>query len=281
MKQIDYLPYWKLAMENGLLTGRPFSIYTIKQYHSYVQKFLEKYSELTLATLKSEFLGIPVDQFGRRDKFYKAITCFAKYLISEDVMNEDFLAKMKPLRPKRHRPPKQTTVDSSGIRLLMEHCQSITEQLLIVLLSETGLRANEACSLSVGDINLEKGFLTVQQAKWGKSRRVGLSSRTTTVIGRYLADRPGQNQAAPLLVNATGKQMDRHGLARRLRNIGKRAGITVTPHAMRRAFVTLNVNRGRPLVHLQIACGHSDIKTTRSYCQTTEDEVIEAMRSWA
>ena len=31
---------------------------------------------------------------------------------------------------------------------------------------------------------------------------------------------------------------------------------------------------------LQIACGHSDIKTTRSYCQTSEDEVIQAMKTW-
>jgi hypothetical protein len=40
------------------------------------------------------------------------------------------------------------------------------------------------------------------------------------------------------------------------------------------------LNNGRQLVHLQIACGHADITTTRSYCQTSQDEVLEAMRGW-
>ncbi len=74
--------------------------------------------------------------------------------------------------------------------------------------------------------------------------------------------------------------MVRDGLYVRLRLIGKRVGVVVSPHTLRRAFVTLNANQGRSLVMLQIACGHANINTTRSYCQTSEDEVIAAMQNW-
>ena len=66
----------------------------------------------------------------------------------------------------------------------------------------------------------------------------------------------------------------------KIERVSKHFDFHFTPHALRRAFVTINVNKGRPLVHLQIACGHADITTTRSYCQTSEDEVLEAMQNW-
>jgi site-specific recombinase XerD len=49
---------------------------------------------------------------------------------------------------------------------------------------------------------------------------------------------------------------------------------------MRPAFVTINANKGRSLVMLQMACGHADIKTTRDYCRTSEQEMDKAMQEW-
>jgi site-specific recombinase XerD len=74
--------------------------------------------------------------------------------------------------------------------------------------------------------------------------------------------------------------MKRDNLYQLLQQIGKRAKVKVSPHALRRAFVTINANKGRPLQMLQMACGHSKITTTMSYCQTSEQEVIDAMKDW-
>ncbi len=71
------------------------------------------------------------------------------------------------------------------------------------------------------------------------------------------------------------------GFYQRLERLGTKAGVKVSPHALRRAFVTINANKGRPLQMLQMACGHSNITTTRSYCLTSENEVIEAMKGWS
>jgi site-specific recombinase XerD len=83
-----------------------------------------------------------------------------------------------------------------------------------------------------------------------------------------------------LIKSRFGEKMTRDGLLNRVRRIGSLAGLDISPHVLRRAFVTINANKGRSLVMLQMACGHSDIKTTRSYCKTSEDEMISAMKDW-
>jgi integrase/recombinase XerD len=132
----------------------------------------------------------------------------------------------------------------------------------------------------VADIDFQDGVLTVQCGKGGKRRQVGLSASAMASLNKLIEDRKDKTSQAHLFLNKDGKPMSRHGLFQRLERIGKAVGVTVTPHALRRAFVTINANKGRPLQMLQRACGHSDIKTTMSYCRTSEQEVIDAMKSW-
>jgi site-specific recombinase XerD len=112
-----------------------------------------------------------------------------------------------------------------------------------------------------------------------KSCPVGIQIKVIEALHSYLAYRPKVKEEW-LLINRNGNRMDRFGIRNRLNRLGERTKVKVTPHALRRAFVRFNVNKGRPLVMLQIACGHNDIATIRSYCMTTEDETIEAMQAW-
>jgi len=274
-----YLSGWEDAMRFGLMGGRPFSEISIKTYLYYAQWFLEQYQELSIEHLKKVLLSIPVENFAKRLKLYQALTSFAKYLEQEGINTDSYLNQAKKFRPKRHLPEKKLTVDQKGIEALLGSCESPLEHLLVILLSHTGLRVNEAANLKLEDIDFDKQFLTVKLAKWGKTRRVGLQAKVIEAIQGYLAYRPKVEEEW-LLINRHGNRMDRFGIRNRLDRLGERAQVKVTPHALRRAFVTLNANKGRPLVMLQIACGHNDIATTRSYCMTTEDETIEAMQSW-
>jgi integrase/recombinase XerD len=276
---VDYVIPWKLAMEGGLMTGRVFSPLTVEFYVSFTEKFLAKYHMLNLENLKASLLDVPQHQFCKRFKLYKSLMSFAKFLVQQKELPEDFPASIKPLYPKRHNPPKRTTVDEEGLSKLIGACKSPEDRLSVILLATTGLRASEACSLQVEDIDLNKGYLLVKRGKGGKHRTVGLSKGVLDALNDCLYKYEKENHQA-LFINAFGEPLDRYGLAKRLERIGKHAGVKVSPHALRRAFVTINANKGRPLQMLQIACGHSDIKTTMSYCRTTEQEVIDAMKGW-
>ncbi len=277
--QKEYVPGWEDAMRFGLLGGRPFSEICIKTYLFYTQGFLEQYGELTVDNLKQMLLSIPVEHFAKRQKLYQALASFARYLEQEGLNLDIDWAQARKFRPKRHLPEKKHTVDQKGLDALLGACESPLEHLLVTLLSQTGLRVNEAANLKLADIDFDQQSLAVRLAKWGKTRRVGLQSKVIEALQGYLVYRP-KTEEDWLLINRHGNRMDRYGIRNRLDRLGQRAQVKVTPHALRRAFVTLNANKGRPLVMLQIACGHNDIATTRSYCMTTEDETIEAMQGW-
>ena len=278
---VDQLKHWETAMAKGGVNGKPFSPRTIVTYKIYAVPFVEKYQQVSQKALQSELMRIAPAHFAKKLKLYESIVCFTKFLIQHGHAGNDLLEGIKPLCPKRHLPPKRKTVDEAGINSLIEKCDSIMDRVIVLVLSSTGLRASEFCALRLDDVDLEKGILIVRLGKGNKTRRVGLSESVTMALRDYLAERPGLKPSDFLFRNAVGKPLDRHGLSHRLERIGENAGVTTaTPHALRRAFVTINANKGRPLQMLQRACGHSDIKTTMGYCITSEQEVIEAMKEW-
>ncbi len=277
----ELLEEWKQAMACGLIGGRPFSQSTVEVYLLYVGDFLEQFNEVSIGHLKKMLLKTPVEQFAKRYKIFQAIQCFAGYLVEEGVLEADYLTQSKQYIPRRHLPPKKITVSDKGIDALLEKSTTGQDRLIVELLALTGLRVSEAANLRVSDIDLENGFLVVRLAKWGKTRRVGLSTKLKNSLKEYIdsKDIPISGDEW-LFLNRFGEKMSRYGIRVRLEKLGTKSGVPVTPHALRRAFVTINANKGRPLPMLQIACGHSNITTTRSYCMTSEDETIEAMQGW-
>jgi integrase/recombinase XerD len=64
-----------------------------------------------------------------------------------------------------------------------------------------------------------------------------------------------------------GRRLDRHGAARIVRRVTRRAGITkpVGPHTLRHAFITAALNAEGPLRDVQEAASHADPRTTMRY----------------
>jgi site-specific recombinase XerD len=272
----EFITPWITAMEKGLITGRPFSPVTIRDYEHYAQEFLASHPAVSPSALETELLKTSVAQYGKRFKMYKAVVCFAKYLIRERALDKAFLHEIKHLYPKRHLPPKRLGVDEAQFKQLMAAANTPFRRMMLVVLAGTGLRVSEAVALKCSDVDFERRMLIVRLGKSNKTRPIGLSS----VVLSAMAEQMEAVKSPWVFSDEEGQQLTRMGLYHRLKRLGETAGVKVSPHALRRAFVTLNVNKGRPLVHLQIACGHSDIKTTRSYCLTTEQEVVEAMKRW-
>jgi integrase/recombinase XerD len=274
-----YVRHWLQALRHGLFNGRPYSEHCVTLYEYQMGWFFQRFDEISVPNFKHALLAIPVEQFAKRLKLFEALNCFAKFLIQEGMLEENLPEQLKKFKPRRHLPPKKTTVDQAEINKLLTACETPLDRLLLILLSQTGLRASEAAGLQLEDLHLEKRFLVVTRAKWGKTRRVGLTQMAIEAIRTYLPLREFPDHPA-LMSKINGKPMDRNGILIRIYKLGRKTGIPVSPHALRRAFVTINANKGRPLPMLQIACGHSNITTTRSYCMTTEDEAIEAMSGW-
>ncbi len=272
----DYFDSWVLAMQRGLITGRPFSPLTIRDYETVVRSFLKSQAAVAVNSLERELLKIPAACYANRFRLYKGVVCFAKHLIRHGALDDSFLMEAKPLFPKRHTPPKRSSLDEAQLRQLFGAKYTPFQTMMLTVLVGTGLRASEAVSLRRSDIDFERHVLTVRKGKGNKARKLGLSPNVESVLLDYFSNAPGEW----VFADETGRSLKRTDLYHRINKLGRRAGVDVSPHTLRRTFVTLNANKGQPLQMLQIACGHADIKTTRDYCLTTEDEVVEAMREW-
>jgi len=92
---------------------------------------------------------------------------------------------------------------------------------------------------------------------------IPLAPRTARAIDLAIGERTG----GPLFAAADGRRLDRHGAARIVRRVTRRAGIAkhVSPHTLRHAFITAALNAGVPLRDVQEAASHADPRTTMRY----------------
>ena len=206
--------------------------------------------------------------------------CYAKFLVRENCLHESFLDKARKIKPRRHKPPKRRTLTTEQIELLMEECKNPYERSLILLLSTTGIRASECAALRIKHLDLEEGTLTVECGKGGRRRVVGFIPELAEELKCLLNTREELIPDEPVFISRLRQPLSRHGVGLRVRRIGRRAWIDVSPHDLRRSFVTINAHKGISFDMLQLACGHAYIDTTRAYCQTNEAELVKSMRTW-
>ena len=103
------------------------------------------------------------------------------------------------LRPRRRAPTPPHIYSREEMRLLLDAALSLrdwtvghpcpvrskTMHTIILLLATSGLRISEALHLTIGDVDLAEGVLSVRQSKFRKSRLVPLSAGTLEVLRRY------------------------------------------------------------------------------------------------
>jgi integrase/recombinase XerD len=124
------------------------------------------------------------------------------------------------------------------------------EHALVSLLALNGLRVSEAIGADIEHMGLERGHRTlVITRKGGKVVTIPLAPRTARAIGLAI----GERTEGPLFTSADGRRLDRHGAARVVRRVTRRAGITAA------------LDAGVPLRDVQEAASHADPRTTMRY----------------
>jgi len=165
-------------------------------------------------------------------------------------------------RPRRHSRP-QPWLDRNELTDLLATAEAEGGHpyALICLLGLNGLRVSEACSPDVRDLGGARYQPTLRiVGKGDRLAEVPLNPRTHEAIDRALAGRTD----GPLLLNQWGNRMQRHNAAAIVTRLARRIGIErrVTPHALRRSYITIGLLQGVPLREMQRAARHTRADTT-------------------
>jgi len=158
-------------------------------------------------------------------------------------------------------PPKRSFIDHKQYLKLLDCCTD-GEADAIRFLANSGVRASEAISLTWDCIDPQMKFLTVRHGKGRKSRVLPLNQVCRDILLKH------QPQTQPV-AHLDFLKSDRKQLYRACQTTGKRVGVKVSPHTLRRYFATELLARGVPLSLISKLLGHSSIKTTEKYINFT------------
>jgi len=278
-KHKDLIATYMRFCEQGMISGRPHAASTMKNNRYFLKKFLSKYEFASYESVRAELLEIPVDMFAKREKTWVVVLGFCKWLAEEGYGDPETVQKMMKLKPRRHKPAKQLALSEEEIDLMEKACKNAFERAIVMLLSQTGARSSEFCSWTMQNVNLETREVKFR-GKGNKDRWVGLTDKAYEALKNYLELNPPINDTEAIFRGKDGKQLKPDGLGYRVRDIASRVNIHAHPHAMRRSFVTINVTKGRNLIDIQLACGHSDLKVTRGYIRIEQQETVNRMKNW-
>jgi integrase/recombinase XerD len=152
----------------------------------------------------------------------------------------------------------------------------LRDRALLETLYGAGLRASEALSLRLQDVDLEVGFVRTI-GKGDKERIVPLGRMAMDAIraynerGRPFMGGPGRLKAPELFLNNRGRRLSRQGLHTIIKRYSREAGLPddVSAHTLRHSFATHLLEGGADLRAVQEMLGHADLSTTQIYTHVT------------
>lgn len=265
---------------------RGYSQNTVVSYERDLKQFIKfakgkGWSRIDRAIIQSylEHLhneGFSVSSIERKIACLKS---FFHYAAGEGTISADPTADIS-LPKKLKRLPKALTFGETD-RLLAAACgkdpREIRDLALLELLYATGLRASEAVSLNIPDINFSVSFVRCL-GKGSKERIVPIGQAAMAALKQYLEKgRPAFPQKDPdaLFIDKNGERLTRQGLWLVVKKYVKRIGIKekTSPHTLRHSFATHLLEKGADLRSVQEMLGHSDISTTQIYTSVSRERL--------
>ncbi len=161
------------------------------------------------------------------------------------------------------------------LKALLEAPKRMRDRLIIKLLYETGMRVGELTALIIGDVDLEAGEITIQQAKrHEEGRKVPLvNSWTKSMLRDYIGTRKIRKD--PLFVSNKRGPLSRRQVERLIGNYGQMIGLDKDkghPHVLRHTHAVYALKSGIDLRTLQQNLGHSSIEVTAIYLTMDIDD---------
>lgn len=149
------------------------------------------------------------------------------------------------------------------------------DRLIIKLLYETGMRVGELTTLTIGDVDLEAGEITIQEAKrHEEGRKVPLvNSWTKSMLRDYIGTRKIRRD--PLFVSNKRGPLSRRQVERLIEKYGQIVGLDKDkrhPHVLRHTHAVHALKSGIDLRTLQQNLGHSSIEVTAIYLTMDIDD---------
>ena len=156
--------------------------------------------------------------------------------------------------------------------------RAIRDQAMIGLMIFAGLRESEVVGLDAADVELRprSGEVSLRRGKGDKFRQVPLGPEARQALRMWLERRP--QVEGPLFPGKNGGRLSTRQVQRVVAELGRLAGLEMTPHDLRHTFATILLNeKNESLAVAQKILGHQRSDTTMRYAKPTWKHLQEAV----
>ena len=272
------------------LKRRNFSPHTVKYYLNIIKQYVI-WLDVPLEQATVEKVDAYIDYLHRKrmhpasiNLYLVIIRVFYDYLRYEERV--DLTNPVKRNRRLRVPKPLPRSLRDQEVERLFGVIKVKRDMAMFKLMLRCGLRVEEVSNLSLGDIDLKRRRIIVQQGKGGKDRVVYISDDAHDALIAYLKFRSHHRVKKVFLVEKgtyKGQPISVRGIQKRIEYYGKKAGLKVSCHRLRHTMATQLLNAEAEVETIQDLLGHNWITTTQRYCKVSNLKVqrdyFKAMRN--
>lgn len=166
-------------------------------------------------------------------------------------------------RPKKSR-DLPNVLSQKEVMAIINQPKNIKHKAILYTIYSAGLRIGEIQRLRITDIRSQEGFIFVKDSKGKKDRHTVLSPILLNLLRAYFKE---HKPSYWLFEGQEGGQYSATSIQEIFRRAVKETGSNPwsTPHTLRHSFATHLMQRGVNIRYIQMALGHSSIKTTEVY----------------
>ncbi len=252
------------------IQNRYASVHTQRAYISDVRDFLDTTYDINEDGINKYMVvlfkrGVTNRTIRRK---LSSISTFCNFLKQKHVIEKNPVDFMEKPKIEKNLPK---FLDVDDILNLLEKIKDPRDRAMVELIYSSSLRASEAISLNVEDVDFEHLRLRITR-KGGKTTYVPITERAK----RYLEIYIGERVSGALFLNRYGMRLS----TRSLQKIVKKYSINnifkdISPHTLRHSKATHLLNSGMDIRLIQRLLGHSSIKATQIYTHLNFKELAE------
>jgi site-specific recombinase XerD len=270
----------KITNFRRFLKRRNYSAHTVKNYLSTLEHFVG-WLDVSIEQVTPTKVQAYIDRLLAKGLSAKTINChldsirrFYDWLDDEDLreipnpVKRGYVLRLPRLLP-RH-------LKDHEVQRLFEVIQDPRDRAIFMVMLRCGLRVAEVTDLTLGDLDLRRSKILVQNGKGRKGRVVYLSQDAQQALVAYLKVRPSTKIRKVFLAEKgpfRGQPISVRGIQKRLESYAQRARLNVSCHQLRHTMATQLLNADAELVTIQDLLGHSKITTTQRYCRVSNLKV--------
>ena len=278
-----------------LSVERSASPHTVRAYSADLTRYLEWAQRsgldpirLTHRQMRIYLAELDQARYSRRTiaRRLSALRSFFSYLMAEGLVESDpssvLLTPKLPARLPRLVP--NDVIDAMLQAPDIATPVGLRDQALLELLYATGARVSEVSGLTLSDLDLSQGQITVM-GKGSKERLLPIHRAAVAKLRDYLAEgrpqlaRPSSpdrvflsSRGLPLSSDAIRRVFKRHLAA-------AGAAATLSPHVMRHTFASHLLEAGADLRTVQELLGHVALSTTQIYTHLSSKRLQDVHRT--